>query len=69
MTITHRFYIQHRNKFLNGSDLFAAGTALRPQDGAVFFPTEAAAITKAETLPVNLDDVKIVRISMKTEES
>lgn len=66
MTSTERFYVQYRNKFLNGSDEFKAGTALGNQ-GAVFFLTETAALAKAESLSVDLDRVKIICIGVKDE--
>ncbi len=65
---TNFFFIQHRNRFLNGNDAFEAPTALGKDHGAVSFPSEAAAIAKAESLPgIDLDRVKIVRIARKAE--
>lgn len=57
--VTVKYFLQKGNKFLDTSDAFKAGGFGR--DNAQSFDTKDAALDKAESMGIDLDEVYVVR--------
>lgn len=62
-TLTHQFFLQKGNKFLDKDDVFKAGGF--GQGAAQPFASKDAALDKAESLGLDLDDVYVVKSKAK----
>lgn len=60
---SHQFFLQKGNKFLDKNDAFKAGGF--SEESAQPFATEDAALDKAESLGLDLDDVYVVKSKVK----